>query len=658
MRSLLTMAAVASVFGAALLAYTCARDDAVQVAPQQESAPEDPPTARRNMLDELREAHAATRHASDGGGSARLELEEGEQAVIQAHLRGSWTIVYAAGPLGVEEGGFVRLTVPRFWDWSAAQSYDPRLPGYTTATCAAEGVELELQDVPGFWVDFRIRGRALAEGEEIRIVYGAGEAGAIADKYAERESPFWISVDGDGDGFPVLLADSPTVDVLPGPPDRIELIIPSTAEPGDTVTLRISILDRYGSAGYPFEGEVELASIDDGLAVPAQVAFTAADGGNKSVELEVTAAAVHRILARGTWNERELFAQSNPLLAEANVAPVRWADLHGHSNLSDGTGTPEEFLGYARDVAGLDIVSLTDHDHWGMLFLDENPALWERIKQVTEEFHAPGEFVTLLGFEWTNWVHGHRHVIYFEDDGPVISSIDPDYETPAQLWDALAGQPALTFAHHSAGGPVATNWDYAPPPELEPVTEVSSVHGQSESLDAPRRIYSPLRGNFVRDVLDRGYKLGFIGSGDSHDGHPGLAHLVNPSGGGLAAILTADLSRKGVYDALRERRTYATNGPRIILRAAIDAHPMGSTISATEGEAEPLLYIRAITTAPLLAIEVIRSGKIIEQIPGEDLYDMATAVSLEPLRAGEYVYVRVTQTDEGVAWSSPIFVER
>ena len=44
---------------------------------------------------------------------------------------------------------------------------------------------------------------------------------------------------------------------------------------------------------------------------------------------------------------------------------VLWADLHGHSAFSDGTGPPEDYFLYARDVAALDVAALTDHDHWG-----------------------------------------------------------------------------------------------------------------------------------------------------------------------------------------------------------------------------------------------------------------------------------------------------
>lgn len=609
------------------------------------------------MLEDLRFAHNAPRHASDGGGRAWLELAEGEEATVQAGHPGRWTIRFEAGPEGIAVGGFLRLLIPRFWHWSSAQTSSEQFPGYTTATTDAPGVELEAFDVPQHWVEWRIGGRALEAGEQVRIVYGAGRAKAIADRYAEHGSQFWIAVDGDGDGIPGILPDPPTVDVTAGSPRQLGLVLPSTAEPGEEVLLRISLLDGIGNAGIDLEAKIQLAVIPDGMDVPAEISLSIGDGGVLALPLTIHEPGVYRILAHAKVGEFEVEGISNPLLAEKGAAPVKWADLHGHSNLSDGTGSPEDFLTYARDVAGLDVVCLTDHDHWGMEFLDEHPEIWEFIQAETDRFHEPGRFVALKGYEWTSWVHGHRHVLYFDEGTPLYSSIDPDYETPAQLWDALRGEQALTFAHHSAGGPIATNWDYAPPPELEPVTEVASVHGSSEAMDSPYRIYSPLAGNFVRDVLDRGYRLGFIGSGDSHDGHPGLAHLASPSGSGLAALLTSDLTREGVYSALRERRTYATNGHRIVLRAAIDSHRMGTTIPASTQGDTSLLYVRAIGTAPLLGIEVIRSGELVTQLAAEGVWDMATTVELEELEAGEYVYVRVLQEDRGAAWSSPFFVE-
>jgi hypothetical protein len=366
----------------------------------------------------------------------------------------------------------------------------------------------------------------------------------------------------------------------------------------------------------------------------------------------VKEAGIYRLRAAA---EGGLLAESNPLIVREGIPRILWGDLHGHSQLSDGTATPEDYFWYARRVSALDVVSLTDHDHWGMRFIDQNPEMWERIKEAARSIEAEGDFVALAGYEWTNWIHGHRHVLYFEGGGEILSALDPLYETPTKLWDALTGQSAITVAHHSAGGPVSTNWDFLPDPELEPVTEIVSVHGVSEAPDSPGKIYSAVEGNFVRDVLDRGVQFGFIGSGDSHDGHPGLAHLAAPSGG-LAAIFSEELSREGILKALRARRVYATNGPRVWLRMWLDDHPMGSVLEATAAPAQELRFAVA-ATAPIERIDLIRSGAVAQALEGEGRREWSERINVTPLEPGEYVYVRLVQEDGGLAWSSPIYVE-
>ena len=39
----------------------------------------------------------------------------------------------------------------------------------------------------------------------------------------------------------------------------------------------------------------------------------------------------------------------------------------GAGAVSDGTGVPVDYFIYARDVSALDVVSLTDHDHMGVV---------------------------------------------------------------------------------------------------------------------------------------------------------------------------------------------------------------------------------------------------------------------------------------------------
>jgi hypothetical protein len=598
------------------------------------------------------------RHPSDAGGRAWLELPEGDDGAVQASHPGRWTIVYEAGELGVAEGGGIYLQVSPFWGWSSPQPDYPDGPGYTEVSTAAEGITLVPRRLVEQLMMVEVRGRALAAGERVRFDYGAGTLGARADSYAEVDSRFWIAVDGDGDGVRGVLPDSPGVPVLPGPPALLVVTLTSAARPGEPVRLTAAVLDPRASAGPEVEGTIELLDPPAGLELPASLQLGPDDGARRTVEGLVTEAGVYRVRARLDLGDRVLEATSNPLLVTAGGPRIRWADLHGHSAISDGTGSPEDYFRYARDVAGLDAVALTDHDHWGLLFMDEHPELWELVKREGERFHDPGRFVTLHGYEWTNWVYGHRHVLFFSEQAPLLSSLDEAYDTPTELWEALRGLDALTVPHHPAGGPVAIDWSVRPDPELEPNVEVTSAHGCSEARDCRPSIYSAVEGAYARDALGRGYQLGFIGSGDSHDGHPGLTHLgPHYPTGGLAAVLADELTRPGLLAALRARRTYATSGPRIVLRTALGTAPMGSSVEAAELGASPMLYVEAHGTAEILGVEVVRSGELVAGLAGDGSLDFAAAATLDALAPGEHVYVRVLQVDGGTAWSSPIFVE-
>jgi hypothetical protein len=594
---------------------------------------------RKSLVDDLK----AKRQPADGGGRAVLDPESPRQARAGERIRIALT--YEAGPLGIAEGGALFLQPSPFWGWDSPQTDMPEAPGATEVTTEAQGVRLETTAFEGL-LAIHIRGRNLAPGERIHITYLTR-----ADRFAEREEHLWLAVDGDGDGVRSLILDPPTIDILAGEPSRIVITLPSTARPGEPVRVVLAVLDALGNRGARLQGAVELRSSGD-LGLPATVSFP--DGGVLALETRVATEGVYRVRAATSSGAGGLAAESNPLVVRAEIPHVLWGDLHGHSQLSDGTGTPEDYFAYARDVAALDVVALTDHDHWGMRFLDQNPDLWKRIEDAAHRIDEPGRFVPLVGYEWTNWLQGHRHVLFFDDEPAVLSSLDPRYESPALLWKALAGRSALTVAHHSAGGPVSTNWDFVPPPEIEPVTEVVSVHGSSEASDTPGQIYSAVPGNFVRDALRRGLRFGFIGSGDSHDGHPGLPHLAAPSGG-LAAIFSEEKTRVGVLVALRERRTYATNGPRIWLRTWLDEHEMGALVPSSDATENELRFAVA-GTAPLSRVDVIRSGEVVKVVAGSSRRELSETLSIPSLRPGEYVYVRVVQEDGGAAWSSPVYV--
>ncbi len=612
-----------------------------------------PPHAAWNMVAQLREDQAAPRHPSDGGGQAWLE---GESTAAMAGGRAQWTVVYEVGTHGVAVGGSIALQVSPFWGWSTPQVEWPSRPGYTEVAWLEGSGPGGLEDpdlAAATWGDqllgIAVQGRPLVEGERIRIHYGGGDAQAAVDRYAERGEHLWITVDGDGDGVRAVLEDSPTVEVRAGPVAGLVLSLPGTATPGERIRLTVAAVDGRGNAGARVNGSVRLQASGPGLDLREELTLHASSGSRATLELEAEREGLYRVYAQGPDG---IGGQSNPMLVSDAVPRVLWGDLHGHSNLSDGTGTPEDYYAYARDVAGLDFAALTDHDHWGMLFLDGHPELWQRILDANADYHQPGHFATIPGFEWTSWIHGHRHVLWFGGEPRVLSSLDPRYESPTGLWQALRDEPALTIAHHSGGGPIPTNWSIPPDPALEPIVEVSSVHGVSEALDAPGAVYSPVPGAFARDALDAGHVLGFVCSGDSHDGHPGLAHLAAGQGG-LVAVLDAEPDRASLLEAFRQRRVYGTNGPRILLFATVDGAPMGSRLPPAERAS---LALFTVGDTALAEVAVVRSGAVVERIPADGQPLVQATHELEDLAAGEYLYLRVAQQDGGLAFSSPFFV--
>ena len=580
------------------------------------------------MADDL----AAVRHASDGGGS--VALLDGPTS-IETGTRGSWTFEYTAGELGIAEGGGLVFQVPAFWGWEPPQVQRPDMPGYVSVDSDVR-VQARVVDQGMVWIELKA---PLEPGKTIRVGY----SDARSDRYAERESAFWFGVDGDGDGIRGLVANPPRIDVTAGPGKRLFVSAPSVVEPGQPVSVRVSVLDARGNAGVDWSEPVLLRASGPWTMAPE---VTLKDG---VAAIEGTASAGGVVLIEAASGP--LVGRSNPILAREGAAPILWGDLQIHTGRSDGTGTPEDVLRYARDVAGLDVAAVTDHDHWGMHFLDATPELWAESIAQADAFDEPGSFVAIPAFEWTNWLYGHRHVLWFEEEPQLFSSLDPATETPKGLWDALEGKKALTIAHHSAGGPVAIDWSFEPPLELEPVTEVVSVHGQSESLATPGAIYDPVPTNFLLDQLRTGLKVGFIGSTDGHDGHPGLGHLNAPSGG-LAGILATERTREAVYEALMARRTYATNGVRAILRFEVGGKPMGSDLSA--GKPYEAM-VRVVGTAPIAKIEVVDGQGHSTLVTGDGSALLHHTWTIEARQPRDLLYVRVHQVDGGLIWSSPVF---
>jgi hypothetical protein len=145
------------------------------------------------------------------------------------------------------------------------------------------------------------------------------------------------------------------------------------------------------------------------------------------------------------------------------------------------------------------------------------------------------------------------------------------------------------------------------------------------------------------------YRLGFVGSTDTHNGTPGFVNerdfvghqgvadaavdaLLGPnriySPGGLAGVWAEENSRDSLFDALRRKETFATSGPRIAVRAfggwsfpnGVCDDPDLVRIGYTQGVpmGGELPARPAPTSAPAFVISAMRDSGTAEQ-PGTAL---------------------------------------
>lgn len=128
---------------------------------------------------------------------------------------------------------------------------------------------------------------------------------------------------------------------------------------------------------------------------------------------------------------------------------------------------------------------------------------------------------------------------------------------------------------------------------------------------------------------------------------------------GLQATLASELTRDGLYEGMKSRRTYGTSGARIVLLFRCGDWPMGSQLKMKAGE-KPEFEIEVGGTTALSEIALCRydgaswSEPFKQSAHGKDQWS-GNWQDQNFSRSGIY-YVRVTQADGEQAWSSPIWI--
>ncbi|MFW9821760.1 MAG: DUF3604 domain-containing protein [Candidatus Thorarchaeota archaeon] len=314
------------------------------------------------------------------------------------------------------------------------------------------------------------------------------------------------------------------------------------------------------------------------------------DNGRHVFQAQISTPGYHYIVVNDSITKNSYY--SNPIIINnfSSSDPfIVWGDLQSHSQLSDGTGTPEHHFYYAKYIACLDFNTLTDHGEI-MLFAPWSLDLLERS---TNDWYEPHNFVTFHGIEWTNVRTGH-YVCIFSGNKLLKSPILDSYFTiksPQALWNTLDeftsryGVKALALPHHTTKEAYIQDWTYNNPKYVK-IAEASSVHGeflfeQRHELNYVGALDKPplyTNGSSIVDALNMGFRMTLYVASDEHDGHPGhslshtrayighqrpfsLWHTRNehPYPGGLTAVYVDNLTREGVFSGLNNQRLYANS---------------------------------------------------------------------------------------------------
>jgi hypothetical protein len=558
-------------------------------------------------------------------------------STVVAGRRLEAALTYVAGPRGIDAWGHLAIEVPLHGVVSnnvSAACSDPRVVPQVT--------------VSGGIVDVLLKAAPLREGATLTITLGDPSRFVVPPVVPGQAGryPFWAAVDADNTGVYRQVPAFPVLAVRGDAAARLRVTAPSVVAAGTPFDVHVVAADGMNDNPDPgYAGEIALTCPGGDLAGTERARVDRSAGGIvRAPGVVLHAPGVRRITALDVAGG--LAGRSNPIrvLPAGTATPgvysgIYWGDLHAHNEHCDGKLSIDEFYRWARDVRRLDCVALTNHVEGAKRYRVED--FWPRDQQHARAWNTPGRFVAFLAYEWGSWDQfGDKCVYFLDDDQPFFPADDEQTGRPDGLWAALEAQDggrrrSLTIPHHSKyGGP--TDWDYRDD-RRQPVAEICQMRGSMER-GGPRS---------VQHALAQGFRLGFIGSSDNHNGQPG--------NGALAAILAPDLSRESLFGALQARRCYATTGARILVDFAVDGHGMGEEVSAEDARAPRTVTAAVSGTAEIERLTVVKDNEDVYVAEPARLDAEVRWTDDAPLKGTSFYYLRVEQRDGHTAWASPVW---
>ena len=329
---------------------------------------------------------------------------------------------------------------------------------------------------------------------------------------------------------------------------------------------------------------------------------------------------------------------------------VYFGQLHAHTNLSDGTGSVEEAFDHASKVENLDFFAVTDHSDSfdnadaGAIGADGRSisAGWAAGKQAAASV-TNGNFVGLFGFEMT-WPEDKQlgHISTFNTPGWQTRD-QADFENvPTALehyYKALTTVPGSVsqFNHPDTIHGDFERFDHYSP-EYDEAISLLEIAGEDGAVDC----------EYYHLALDKGWHVAPTNNQNNHNGQWGDASRAR------TVILAETLTEEALYDAMRDRRVYATQDSDLTVYYTLNGAVMGSILPKSE-EAEITVFLSDPTDEAIGNVEVVADGG--EVIDSAYVGTPAKVLELSVSGGHNYYYLRITQPDGDVAVTAPVWMD-
>lgn len=491
---------------------------------------------------------------------------------VEAGSFQSLTLVYTAGYFGIDDTGAIKIVHRFASDMGKPQWTEPNAANFVTAE-ASNGAVLDMRYDPKLnirpWdktLMIRVVRGFLREGDTITVRFGdprQGSVGMRMQTFVEPTFEFRVLVDAFATYNFVELPVQPAIPIVAGPPAGWKAILPTLRRCGQPFRFGFKGEDKWGNPSDVVEGMFRLRSTRPVNGLPQE--FVMRRGERSKLVEGFTVHTPGDLLFEVLDEAGRVLCQSNPMrvVADARLLPY-WCDLHGQSEETIGTNSARELIVFARDHAFLDGMSHQGND------FQITSNFWNELNGLTRAYNEDGRFIIFPGYEWSGntGLGGDRNVMFMAEGRPIHRSshalVDDlgdeatDANSAETLFAALKNEDCIVFAH--IGGRYA-DIKMAHDARIERSIEIHSDWGTFEWL--------------LHDAFDQGYRVGILANSDGHKGRHGASHpgaSLFGAYGGLSCLLAPDLTRAGLFDALRRRHHYATTGCRMHLNveAAFD----------------------------------------------------------------------------------------